>query len=115
MIGRWRQLAAGQGAEIYGLKFSGYSPGGCGRHLLSKLPGFQKKVRVMLDWTLDLLFSKAIVQLPTLRLTNDIGNRGSAAPVRNRLPHWMERRTANVIHLGALPVPLWLTVSGELS
>jgi NADH:quinone reductase (non-electrogenic) len=34
---------------------------------LSKLPGLQKKVRVAIDWTLDLLFSKDIVQLPTVR------------------------------------------------
>jgi hypothetical protein len=29
---------------------------------LSKLPRFEKKVRVALDWTLDLLFSKDLVQ-----------------------------------------------------
>ena len=34
---------------------------------LGKLPGLQKKVRVALDWTLDLVFSKDIVELPTLR------------------------------------------------
>jgi hypothetical protein len=34
---------------------------------LSKLPGLQKKVRVALDWTLNLIFSKDLVQLPTLR------------------------------------------------
>jgi hypothetical protein len=34
---------------------------------LSKLPGLPKKVRVALDWTLDLIFSKDIVELPTLR------------------------------------------------
>jgi hypothetical protein len=34
---------------------------------LSKLPGLQKKVRVAIDWTLDLIFSKDLVQLPTLR------------------------------------------------
>jgi hypothetical protein len=27
----------------------------------------QKKVRVALDWTLDLIFSKDLVQLPTLQ------------------------------------------------
>jgi hypothetical protein len=31
-----------------------------------KMPGLQKKVRVALDWMLDLFFSKDIVQLPTL-------------------------------------------------
>ena len=30
---------------------------------LSKLPRFEKKVRVALDWTADLLFSRDFVQL----------------------------------------------------
>ena len=30
---------------------------------LSKLPRFEKKLRVALDWTLDLLFSKDFVRL----------------------------------------------------
>lgn len=34
---------------------------------LSKLPRLEKKLRVMLDWTLDLMFSKDLVQLTTLR------------------------------------------------
>jgi hypothetical protein len=32
-----------------------------------KLPRFEKKVRVALDWTLDLLFSKDLVQFMTVR------------------------------------------------
>jgi hypothetical protein len=34
---------------------------------LSKLPRFEKKLRVALDWTLDLLFAKNLVQFETLR------------------------------------------------
>ena len=34
---------------------------------LSKLPRLEKKVRVALDWTLDLLFSKDLVHLLDLR------------------------------------------------
>ena len=34
---------------------------------LSKLPRFDKKVRVALDWTLDLIFSKDLVQFMTHR------------------------------------------------
>jgi hypothetical protein len=34
---------------------------------LSKLPRFEKKLRVALDWTLDLLFSKDLVQFQTFR------------------------------------------------
>jgi NADH dehydrogenase len=32
---------------------------------LSKLPGLDRKVRVALDWTLDLLLEKDLVQLQT--------------------------------------------------
>jgi NADH dehydrogenase len=54
-------------AEILGVKFSGIIAWGLWRAIyLGKLPGLQKKVRVALDWTLDLLFSKDIVELPTL-------------------------------------------------
>jgi NADH:ubiquinone reductase (H+-translocating) len=69
MIGALAAIGSHAGvAEIYELKFSGVFAWWLWRGIyLSKLPGFQKKVRVMLDWTLDLLFSKAIVQLPTLR------------------------------------------------
>ena len=34
---------------------------------LMKLPRFEKKVLVALDWTLDLLFSKDLVQFRTTR------------------------------------------------
>ncbi|MGB7933338.1 MAG: NAD(P)/FAD-dependent oxidoreductase, partial [Gammaproteobacteria bacterium] len=55
-------------AEILGLNFSGIIAWFFWRSIyLSKLPGFQKKVRVALDWMLDLFFSKELVQLPTLR------------------------------------------------
>jgi NADH dehydrogenase len=55
-------------AEILGVRFSGIIAWWLWRGIyLSKLPGFQKKVRVTLDWILDLIFSKDIVQLPTLR------------------------------------------------
>jgi NADH dehydrogenase len=55
-------------AQILGMKFSGIIAWWLWRGIyLSKLPGFQKKVRVAIDWALDLIFSKDIVQLPTLR------------------------------------------------
>jgi len=55
-------------AEILGMRFSGIIAWCLWRAIyLSKLPGLQKKVRVALDWTLDLFFSKDIVELPTLR------------------------------------------------
>jgi NADH dehydrogenase len=55
-------------AEVLGMKFSGIIAWWMWRCIyLSKLPGLQKKVRVALDWFLDSIFSKDIVQLPTLR------------------------------------------------
>jgi NADH dehydrogenase len=55
-------------AEILGLRFSGIVAWALWRAIyLGKLPGLQKKIRVALDWTLDVLFSKDIVQVPTLR------------------------------------------------
>ncbi len=55
-------------ANILGINFSGFIAWWMWRTIyLSKLPGFEKKIRVALDWTLDLLFSKDLVQFLTLR------------------------------------------------
>ena len=55
-------------ANILGVNFSGFVAWWLWRTIyLSKLPGFEKKVRVALDWTLDLLFSKDLVQFLTVR------------------------------------------------
>jgi NADH:ubiquinone reductase (H+-translocating) len=55
-------------ANIMGVNFSGFLAWWLWRTIyLSKLPRFEKKVRVALDWTLDLLFSKDLVQFITLR------------------------------------------------
>ena len=55
-------------AEIFGWQFSGYIAWCMWRAIyLGKLPGLQKKIRVAIDWMLDLVFSKDLVQLPTLR------------------------------------------------
>jgi NADH dehydrogenase len=54
-------------AEILGVQFSGIIAWWFWRAIyLSKLPGLQKKIRVAIDWTLDLVFSKDIVQLRAL-------------------------------------------------
>ncbi|MBI3988893.1 MAG: FAD-dependent oxidoreductase [candidate division NC10 bacterium] len=51
-------------AEILGLKFSGFFAWWLWRTIyLFKLPGFERKVRVALDWTLDLFFPRDIVHL----------------------------------------------------
>ena len=55
-------------ANILGLKFSGFFAWWLWRTIyLIKLPRFEKKLRVALDWTLDLLFSKDFVQFVTFR------------------------------------------------
>ena len=51
-------------ANVMGLQFSGMLAWAAWRAIyLSKLPRFEKKVRVALDWTLDLFFSRDLVQL----------------------------------------------------
>lgn len=55
-------------ARILGVNFSGFVAWWLWRTIyLSKLPRVEKKVRVGLDWCLDLLFSKDLVQFQTLR------------------------------------------------
>jgi NADH:ubiquinone reductase (H+-translocating) len=55
-------------ARILGVNFSGFVAWWLWRTIyLAKLPRFEKKVRVALDWTLDLLFPKDFVQFLTVR------------------------------------------------
>jgi NADH dehydrogenase len=55
-------------ARIFGVNFSGFVAWWLWRTIyLGKLPRFEKKVRVALDWTLDLLFAKDFVQFLTVR------------------------------------------------
>ncbi|MEP7064809.1 MAG: NAD(P)/FAD-dependent oxidoreductase [Gemmatimonadota bacterium] len=55
-------------ANILGMKFSGFIAWWLWRTIyLSKLPRLEKKLRVALDWTLDVLFSKDMVQFGTWR------------------------------------------------
>jgi NADH dehydrogenase len=55
-------------AQILGVNFSGFVAWLLWRSIyLSKLPRFEKKVRVALDWFLDLVFSKDLVQFQTER------------------------------------------------
>ncbi len=55
-------------ARILGIHISGFVAWFLWRTIyLSKLPRFEKKVRVALDWTLDLVFSKDLVHFLDLR------------------------------------------------
>jgi NADH:ubiquinone reductase (H+-translocating) len=58
-------------AQLFGMKFSGFPAWWMWRTIyLGKLPRLEKKVRVALDWTLDLLFSKDFVQYSTGRASS---------------------------------------------
>jgi NADH dehydrogenase len=55
-------------ANILGVNFSGFIAWWLWRTIyLSKLPRFEKKIRVAFDWTLDLIFSKDLVQFLDVR------------------------------------------------
>jgi NADH dehydrogenase len=55
-------------AKVFGIKFSGFVAWWLWRTIyLSKLPRLEKKVRVALAWTLDVLFPKDLVQFQTVR------------------------------------------------
>ena len=55
-------------ARIFGMNFSGFTAWWLWRTVyLGKLPRIEKKVRVALDWTLDLLFAKDFVQFQAER------------------------------------------------
>ncbi len=55
-------------ARILGFNFSGVVAWSLWRFIyLSKLPRIEKKVRVVLDWLLDVVFSKDLVQFQTTR------------------------------------------------
>ena len=71
-------------AKVFGMKFSGFLAWWLWRTIyLSKLPRFEKKLRVALDWTLDLFFSKDLVQFQTERgrAVSEEERLTSAAPV----------------------------------
>jgi NADH dehydrogenase len=55
-------------AKVFGLKFSGFIAWWLWRSVyLVKLPSLAKKLRVMVDWTLDLFFGREIEQTLTPR------------------------------------------------
>jgi NADH dehydrogenase len=73
-------------ARIFGVNFSGFIAWWLWRTIyLSKLPRFEKKLRVALDWTLDLVFGKDLVQFqtfraPTVSMKEDVERQAAAAP-----------------------------------
>jgi NADH dehydrogenase len=69
-------------ARIFGVNFSGFFAWWLWRTVyLSKLPRLEKKMRVAIDWTLDLVFAKDFVQFLTARAPTPLTD---AAPGRRR-------------------------------
>jgi NADH dehydrogenase len=81
-IGRLAAIGKRTGvARAFGLNFNGFVAWWLWRTIyLSKLPRFEKKLRVAIDWTLDLIFSKDLVQFLTIRSYHMSAN-DSAIPV----------------------------------
>jgi len=62
-------------AQIFGIQISGFLAWFLWRTIyLMKLPRLEKKIRVALDWTLDLIFSKDLVHFLDLRQPIPAGN-----------------------------------------
>jgi NADH dehydrogenase len=72
-------------ADIFGVKFSGFVAWWMWRTIyLSKLPRLEKKLRVALDWTLDVLFSKDLVQF--VNFPAEQGIRSATNPIHADAP-----------------------------
>jgi len=81
-------------AQMFGFKFSGFVAWWMWRCIyLAKLPGLGKKLRVMVDWTLDLLFGKEIEQIITLRDIRALSDR--LARIRAQTKLELEGRTSD--------------------
>jgi len=76
-------------ANVLGVNFSGFVAWWLWRTIyLSKLPRFEKKLRVAFDWTLDLMFSKDLVQFLDIRapmVSADLGGERPRPPQADRL------------------------------
>jgi len=78
-------------ARIMGVNFSGFIAWWLWRTIyLSKLPRFEKKIRVALDWTLDVLFSKDLVQFM------DFAPRGTSRADQQAKEQQFEEKAARV-------------------
>jgi NADH dehydrogenase len=82
MLGQLAAIGRRTGvANILGLNFSGFLAWFLWRTIyLSKLPRLEKKVRVALNWTLDLLFTKDLVRFSTVR-ASAVGHQHQVARV----------------------------------
>jgi hypothetical protein len=72
-------------AMVFGLKFSDFIACWMWRTIyLLKLPSLAKKLRVMVDWTLDLLFGREIEQMITFGDVEGLTERVARIRARRR-------------------------------
>jgi len=72
-------------ASMFGFKFSGFVAWWMWRSVyLMKLPRIVKKLRVMMAWTLDLLFGRDIEQMITLRDVEELSERWARIRVERK-------------------------------
>jgi NADH dehydrogenase len=80
-------------AMVFGFKFSGLIAWGMWRSIyLAKLPRLAKKLRVMMDWTLDLLFGREIEHMITLHDVQALSDR--LARIRAQTKRRSEEQTS---------------------
>src|SRR5262249_41335807 len=71
-------------ANVFGIRFSGFIAWWLWRTIyLSKLPRLEKKVRVALEWTLDLCFANDFACVTTGPQGSRDSSRGEVAPVEH--------------------------------
>jgi hypothetical protein len=87
-------------AMVFGIKFSDFIAWWMWRTInLLKLPSLAKKLRVMVDWTLELLFGREIEQMITFgdveglteRVARIRARRRQGAPVKSSQPAATQR------------------------
>jgi len=93
-------------ANVLGINFSGFFAWWLWRTIyLSKLPRLEKKARVALDWTLDLLFSKDLVQFHTENDRRAMLGRALAVPTASEAPAIPPESSATAERPSGPPAP----------
>jgi NADH:ubiquinone reductase (H+-translocating) len=85
-LGRLAAIGRRSGvANVFGLNFSGFLAWWLWRTIyLFKLPRLEKKMRVALDWTLDLCFAKDFACVTARHPSNTTASKGSVEKEANR-------------------------------
>jgi NADH dehydrogenase len=93
--------------QLFGRRFSGFIAWWMWRTIyLSKLPGLEKRLRVVLDWTLDLVFAKDTVQYTSFRAFSQYAQ---SSPFDDQAPHDSELDPPTPIRFGPGRSTIWKT------